>query len=216
MHLAALSIARQPTNKDIRAKNAQFAASARENAGKPRIRHPKSATVEDGDESAESRQAARARGRNIVKPARADRAKKQLGGGLSGNKLALALIVFVVVGGGEYAHTGKAPEGEAIAGERGTGTVKKGDDADPRWILLSVCTQSSSSSCGRSSNHKSRRTQQEGPPRGRTSAHSSWCFRIPPIAPAHTNVIHTTAAHTSRMVAIILLPCPTEPLPRSP
>uniref|UniRef100_V5EXB9 Uncharacterized protein n=1 Tax=Kalmanozyma brasiliensis (strain GHG001) TaxID=1365824 RepID=V5EXB9_KALBG len=84
---------------DIRAKNAQFAASARENAGKPRIRNPKSATVEDADETVESRQTARARGRNIVKPARADRVKKQVGGGLSGNKVALALIVFVVVGG---------------------------------------------------------------------------------------------------------------------
>ncbi|CDU25822.1 uncharacterized protein SPSC_05993 [Sporisorium scitamineum] len=90
-----------PSFKDIKAKNAQFAATARENAGKPRIRN--TASTDGEDASFEAKQAAAKRGRTNVRPARKDRnavaSKGQLGGSLRNNKLALGLIVFVVVGG---------------------------------------------------------------------------------------------------------------------
>ncbi|KAJ9476265.1 Autophagy-related protein 13 [Pseudozyma hubeiensis] len=88
-----------PTSRDIKAKNAQFAATARENAGKPRIRTPKKVEGEEVD--GESKQEKQKRGRTNVRPARQDRAaqNKVVGAGLSNNKLALGLIVFVVCGG---------------------------------------------------------------------------------------------------------------------
>jgi len=93
----------QPTFKDIKAKNAAFAATARENAGKPRIRNTPSSATEETTHDA--KQPAK-RGRTNVRPARRDRLaaanKSALGGSLRNNKLALGLIVFVVVGGGEY------------------------------------------------------------------------------------------------------------------
>ncbi|KIS70217.1 uncharacterized protein UMAG_10772 [Mycosarcoma maydis] len=83
-----------PTFKDIRAKNAQFAASARENAGKARVR-----TSKDAPDSVEAKQSQQQGGRNIVKRARSDRRAQNKSAGLSNNKLALGLIVFVVCGG---------------------------------------------------------------------------------------------------------------------
>ncbi|TKY86536.1 hypothetical protein EX895_004685 [Sporisorium graminicola] len=94
-----------PTFKDIKAKNAQFAASARENAGKPRIRSNAAASSADAGEDAsfEAKQAAAKRGRSNVRPARRERnaaaSKGLVGGSLRNNKLALGLIVFVVIGG---------------------------------------------------------------------------------------------------------------------
>lgn len=89
----------QPTFKDIRAKNAQFAASARENAGKPRIRASKENVEADGDESLEAKKQTQRRGRNIVKPAKKDRTPPSA---LKNNRVALALICFVVIGGGKF------------------------------------------------------------------------------------------------------------------
>ncbi|SJX62352.1 uncharacterized protein SRS1_13199 [Sporisorium reilianum f. sp. reilianum] len=95
-----------PTLKDIKAKNAAFAATARENAGKPRIRNTASSgdTAAAGEEgSFEAKQAAARRARSNVRPARKDRIaaanRSAVGAGLRNNKIALALIVFVVVGG---------------------------------------------------------------------------------------------------------------------
>lgn len=99
---------RQPTFKDIKAKNAQFAASARENAGKPRIRNSaKDATAaaeSDASTTYEAKTAQAKRARTNVRPARKDRLSqnKVVGAGLSNNKLALGLIVFVVCGGGKF------------------------------------------------------------------------------------------------------------------
>ena len=88
-------VSAQPTLKDIKAKNAQFAATARENAGKPRIR---TSTSED---SLEAKQAAAKRGRTNVRPSREQRMQQKPVGGALSNKWALGLVVFVVCGGGE-------------------------------------------------------------------------------------------------------------------
>ncbi|PWY99870.1 hypothetical protein BCV70DRAFT_147486, partial [Testicularia cyperi] len=91
-----------PTFKDIKAKNAQFAATARENAGKPRLRQSQLKS-EDGQEvSKEQKSRLEQNARRNVKPARNTRAvssssvtksKSPLG------SLTLAVICFVVVGG---------------------------------------------------------------------------------------------------------------------